>query len=99
MLHRIEPLPQCLSDAERKTLRAVAEAAIPRGKWLPGAGERTTRRLEAFIAEAPPHVRDAWRLLLRLVDAAAIARYLRPMASLDTERRVAIMESFRTGDY
>jgi choline dehydrogenase-like flavoprotein len=99
MLHQIQRSATCLSDRERATFRAIAEAAMPAGRFLPAAGDRTVARAEAFLAALPSPVRSGYRGFLAAADAAAYARYLRPLAKLDAERRVKVLDGWRTGNY
>jgi hypothetical protein len=98
MLHEIRRRPTCLSDRERATLRAVAEAAMPAGKLLPGAGDLCVEKVEAFVASMGGSVQTGFRALLAAIDASAYGRYLRPLARLDQDRRERLLESWRSSD-
>jgi choline dehydrogenase-like flavoprotein len=100
MLHQIRPKPEAmLSPAERRTLLAVAEAAMPPGKKLPGAGPATVERVERFLAEVGPTVATAYRALITGVEAASRARTLRSFPSLDLDQRVRVLAWLQGGDY
>src|SRR5262249_51820240 len=99
MLHEIRTPQRFLSERERATLAAVAAAAIPAGRLLPGAGERTVGKTESFIAALPVATQTAIRVLLAAIDASAYASYLRPMAKLADERRLRVLGKWQNGSY
>ncbi len=80
------------------TLLAIAEAAIPAGRFLPGAGEATVAKVERFLAGLPSPVATGIHALVRAIDASAWLRHRRSFAALSAECRLAVLESFRTGD-
>src|SRR5882672_6925675 len=100
MLHDIRvPEARCLSDGERVTLAAIAEAVMPAGQRFPGADGRTVARMEGYLAQVGDRARLGVRALLGMVDASSYARHLRPFARLSADRRTALLESWRTGSY
>src|SRR5262249_47187450 len=99
MLHEIRRPVTCLSERERATLRAIAEAAMPPGRFLDAAGDRCLTQAEAFLASLPERVRPGYRSFLAAADASSYARHLRSLASLDEEKRVRVLEGWRTGNY
>lgn len=84
-----------LSDRERHVLAAVAAAALPAGRRLPGADRHTVERVESVLAEQPVHLRRAYRGLLRLVDGAALLSHRRGYAALPAAERLALLEAWR----
>src|SRR5688500_17577167 len=100
MLHHVAVESRTvLSERERETLIAVAEAAIPPGRLMPGAGAATVARVEAFLAIAGRSVAQGYRALIATVDGLAYARWFRPFARLELERRERILENLRRSDY
>lgn len=98
MLHEIRTRRTCLTDHERATLLAVAEAAIPAGRTMPGAGAECVAKVENFLALSGSPVVTGYRALLRGVDVAAMGRHLRSFAKLDGARRERVLEGWRAGD-
>jgi choline dehydrogenase-like flavoprotein len=82
----------------RETLVAVAEAAIPRGRFIPAAGEATVAKVERFLDQLPSPLQTGMSGLLRAVEAAAWLGHRRPFTRLSPEKRLAVLESFRGGD-
>jgi choline dehydrogenase-like flavoprotein len=77
---------------------AVAETALPPGRFLPGAGEATVHKVERLLEQLPGSLQRAIGGLLRGLDAAAWVRQLRPFAALSNDKRMAILDGWRTGD-
>ncbi|CAN5264622.1 GMC family oxidoreductase [soil metagenome] len=80
------------------TLIAIAEAAIPAGRFMPAAGAATVAKVEQFLAGLPSPVQTGIHALIRAIDATAWLRHRRSFAALSIERRLGVLESFRTGD-
>jgi len=87
-----------LSKAQHKTLVAVAETALPPGRFIPGAGEATVDKVEQFLDKLPGPLQRGVGGLLRGLDGAAWLGELRPFAKLSPEKRLALLEGWRTGD-
>ena len=103
MLHsirgRAEGGRETLSPRERDTLRAIAETAIPGGRFVPAAGVATVAKVEDFLHASGPGFTRAYRALVAGVDTAARARHLRGFARLTPAARTGMLEWFRGGDY
>jgi choline dehydrogenase-like flavoprotein len=70
---------------------------MPHGRRLPGADDRCIATLESYLANlGRPAIRAA-RALLTALDAEAYARRLRPFARLPEDRRLEILDAWRTG--
>jgi choline dehydrogenase-like flavoprotein len=80
------------------TLLAIAETAIPAGRYIPAAGEATVAKVEQFLSRLPSAVQTGIQALLRTVDATAWLKHRAPFAKLSFEKRLALLDSFRTGD-
>ena len=80
------------------TLLAIAETAIPAGRYIPAAGEATVAKVEHFLSRLPSAVQTGIQALLRTVDATAWLKHRAPFAKLSFEKRLALLDSFRTGD-
>jgi choline dehydrogenase-like flavoprotein len=87
-----------LSPAQHRTLTAVAEAALPAGRFLPAAGEATARKVEQFLGELPLALQRGVRGLLHGLDGAAYLAERRSFARLSLARRLAILDGWRTSD-
>ena len=103
MLHAVRPpddtTDRPLSERQRRTLAAIAEAALPGGAIFPAAGPRTVDKVEAFIGEVG--VGGAANLgigaLLAALDADALLRHRRPLAALPPAARLEVLERWRRG--
>jgi len=80
------------------TLVAIAETAIPAGRYIPAAGEATVAKVERFLETLPQAVRRGIKALITAIDATSYLKHRAPFAKLSFERRLALLESFRTGD-
>jgi choline dehydrogenase-like flavoprotein len=99
VMKRVERAPSGpLSPAQHRTLVAVAEAALPAGRFLPAGGEATVTKVEQFVHKLPGPLQRAVGGLLRWVEAASWLTERRPFAALPAERRLALLERWRTGD-
>src|ERR1044071_6293266 len=78
-----------LPAAQHRTLVAVAEAALPAGRYLRAAGESTVARVEQFLGELPEALQRGVSALLRGLDATAWLTQRRPFARLAVPRRLA----------
>ena len=99
MHHPRPETPPAFSDDERKTLRAIAQATIPAGRFVGGAGGETIAKLERTLDAYGPRLPPVLRAVVRALDAASYARHLRPFARLGTEQAERLLESWRTGGY
>jgi len=77
---------------------AVAETALPAGRFIPAAGEATVHKLERFTSTLPSPIRTGLAGLLRGLDAQAWLDARRPFARVTPEKRLAILEKWRNGD-
>ncbi len=82
--------------AQHRNLVAVAEAALPAGRFLPAAGEATVAKVERFLADLPAALQRAVATLFRGLDAAAWLTARRPFARLPVADRLALLDSWRT---
>ncbi|HEX7699276.1 MAG TPA: GMC family oxidoreductase N-terminal domain-containing protein [Kofleriaceae bacterium] len=80
------------------TLVAIAETAIPAGRYIPAAGEATVAKVERFLQTLPKAVQRGIGALITAIDATSYLKHRAPFAKLSFERRLALLESFRTGD-
>ena len=87
-----------LSGQQHATLVAVAETALPAGRFLPAAGEATARKVAQFAATLPGAVQVGLGGLLRGLDAQAWLGERRPFARVAPERRLALLERWRQAD-
>jgi choline dehydrogenase-like flavoprotein len=86
-----------LSERQRRTLIAVAEAAIPAGEIFPAAGAMTVAKMEPFLSRLPEFANSAAGALLAALDADALLHHRRLFASLSVEDRVEVLERWRRG--
>lgn len=87
-----------LSRSQHATLVAVAETALPAGRFLPAAGEAAVAKVAQLAAGLPGAVRHGLSGLLRGLDAEAWLRERRAFADVAPARRLALLEGWRRGD-
>jgi choline dehydrogenase-like flavoprotein len=87
-----------LSRHQRETLIAVAETALPAGRFLPAAGSDTVDKVERFVAKLPSQLSFGLKGLLRGLDAASYFGERRSFVRVKPEKRLALLESWRSGD-
>lgn len=81
-----------LSPHERRIALALAEAALPPGRFLPGGGPPTVERLEKFLERGGPVYLRALQAGFWGVESAALAQTGRPFTRLPAARRLALLE-------
>jgi hypothetical protein len=87
-----------LTAGQRDTLVAVAEAALPAGRFLHAAGPGTVDRVDDFVDMLPSGLQRGLGGLLAALDASAWLHGRRSFARLPTESRLAVLERWRHGD-
>lgn len=87
-----------LSDRQRATLVAVAETALPAGRYLPAANADTVDKVERFVAKLPSQLSFGLKGLLRALDAASWLGERRPFVKVDPAHRLEVLDSWRHGD-
>jgi choline dehydrogenase-like flavoprotein len=90
-------MPQ-LSRSQRDTLVAIAEAALPAGRYLPAAGAHTVDKVERFIEGLPSPLSRGLGGLIRSVDAAAWLSHRRSFVRLPQAQQLALLDGWRRGD-
>lgn len=86
-----------LTERERQIAVAVAQAAMPPGAVLPGAGETAVARVEAAVALAPG-APQALRAGLWALELAPLARGGVPFTRLTAEDREAALHRWADGE-
>ncbi len=87
-----------LSTSQHRTLVALAETALPAGRFIPAANERTVDRVEHFVSALPETLQRGLAGLLRSLDVQAWITTRRSFADAPTAKRLAILEGWRRGD-
>ena len=87
-----------LSSHQRRTLVAVAETALPAGKFLPAAGEATVDKVDRFLSRLPGALQTGIHGLLAGLDATALLHGRRTFARTAPDARLALLERWRQGD-
>ncbi len=87
-----------LSTSQHRTLVALAATALPAGRFLPAADERTVDRVERFVANLPSAAHFGLEGLLRSLDVQSWVTTRRAFADAPDAKRLAILESWRHGD-
>ena len=83
-----------LSPSERSAMLALATAALPAGRLLPGADGVTVNKAEALVGGLPSAVKVGYRALVRGLDVHARLRHGRSLASLPLGRRLGLLDSW-----
>lgn len=87
-----------LSERQRATLIAVAEAALPAGRFIPGAGAGAVDRVDDLMSTLPSPIGRGMGGLLAGLDAAAWLHGRRSFAKLVPAQRLAVLDGWRRGD-
>lgn len=87
-----------LSSHQRETLIAIAETALPAGRFIPAAGAETVHKVERFLDLLPSPLQRGMGGLLYGLDATAWISHRRSFARVKPEKRLAILERWRTAD-
>ncbi|HSD88124.1 MAG TPA: GMC family oxidoreductase [Kofleriaceae bacterium] len=87
-----------LSSHQRETLVAVAETALPAGRFIPSAGPATVDKVERFVEKLPSQLSFGLKGLLRGLDAAAWIGERRPFRKVKPEKQLKLLEGWRQGD-
>jgi len=87
-----------LSSVQHRTLIAVAEAALPAGRFLPAAGEATVGKVEAFLDRLPSPLQRGVGGLLRALDARSWLGERRPFARATIAHRLPMLDRWRRSD-
>ena len=87
-----------LSRHQRDTLVAVAQTALPAGRFIPAAGAATVDKVERFVAKLPSQLSFGLKGLLRGLDAASWVGERRPFVKVKPQERLALLEGWRSGD-
>ena len=86
-----------LSRHQHETLVAVAETALPAGRFIPAARTPTrSTRSSGSSTKLPSQLSFGLKGLLRGLDAAAWLGERRPFVRVKPEKRLALLESWRT---
>ncbi|MBS1118731.1 MAG: hypothetical protein H6Q90_959 [Deltaproteobacteria bacterium] len=87
-----------LSPSQHRTLVALAETALPAGRFLPAANEQTVDKVERFVGTLPGTLQFGLDGLLRGLDVQTWATERKPFARVSSEKRLAILDGWRRGD-
>ena len=87
-----------LSEHQRQTLLAVAETALPAGRYLPAANADTVDKVERFVAKLPSQLSFGLKGLLRALDATSWLDQRRPFVRIKPHQRFDVLESWRRAD-
>jgi choline dehydrogenase-like flavoprotein len=87
-----------LSESMHETLVAVAEAALPAGRFIPAANANTVAKVESFVGTLPGPLQTGLAGLLRGIDAQSWLGHRRPFAKLAPTKQLALLNGWRQGD-
>ncbi len=87
-----------LSSHQHRTLVALAQSALPAGRFIPAAGEATVGKVEDFFDQLPGPLQLGLSGLVRGLDAASWLGERRSFSRLEPEKRLALLERWRKGD-
>ncbi|HSO00489.1 MAG TPA: GMC family oxidoreductase [Candidatus Nanopelagicales bacterium] len=83
-----------LTARELRVVAALAEAAMPPGELLPGAGADTAAGFAAWLADVPPHIGSGMRAAIWAVELATMPTRLRPFSALTIEQRMDLLHAW-----
>ncbi len=81
------------TTTEHRLLTALAEAALPPGRRLPGADARTVLKLETGLATYPMAMAHGFRALTLSLEGTSVATQGRRFASLPLGRRLEVLRA------
>ncbi|MEO8705959.1 MAG: GMC family oxidoreductase [Kofleriaceae bacterium] len=87
-----------LSPSQHRTLVALAETALPAGRFIPAATEATAKKVEQFASTLPGPIQRGLDGLLRGLDVQSWLTARRPFAGASNAKRLEILEGWRRGD-
>ncbi|MBV8760627.1 MAG: GMC family oxidoreductase [Deltaproteobacteria bacterium] len=87
-----------LSPKQHDTLVAIAETALPKGRYIPAAGESTVSKVESILDRLPSPLQRGLGGLIAALDAQAWISEQRPFARVRPEKRLALLDGWRKGD-
>ena len=79
---------------ERRVIAALAEAALPAGRFLQGGGEHTADQVMRWLDEAPASTAQALRAAYLATELGTMATHWRPFSSLPIETRMRVLEGW-----
>ncbi|MRG95946.1 GMC family oxidoreductase [Polyangium spumosum] len=83
-----------LSARELDILTAVAEAAIPPGAFLEGAGRKTAEATVRYLSDIPRDAIRVFQAALWAVELSTVPTKRRPFSALAPEERLSALERF-----
>ena len=83
-----------LSERELAIVAALAEAAMPAGRFLRGGGPDTAARFAEWLAGVPSHIAAGLRAALWAAEIATVPGRLRPFSALPLEARMAALTAW-----
>jgi len=87
-----------LSPSLHKTLVAIAETALPAGRFIPAAGGKTVEKVLRFASSLPSPLHTGLAGLLRGIEAQSWLAERRPFARVSPDKRLAMLDKWRQGD-
>lgn len=87
-----------MNPRQRETLVAIAEAALPAGRFIPAAGEKTVAKVERFVETLPGAVQTGMGGLLTALEASAWLHERRSFRRLSNARRLAVLDTWKHAD-
>jgi choline dehydrogenase-like flavoprotein len=87
-----------LSPKQHDTLVAVAETALPKGRFIPSAGEATVGKVEQLVDRLPSPLQRGLGGVLGALDATSWISERRTFARVSPAKRLALLETWRHAD-
>jgi choline dehydrogenase-like flavoprotein len=87
-----------LSPAERKILRALADAALPPGQLLPSVSESALDRCEVMLKGLPFKMSNGYRAMLWTLETGAVLRFGGRFSTLPLGRRLRVLEAMHSAE-
>src|SRR4051812_18842158 len=83
-----------LSARDQQVLRAIAEAAMPPGQFLEGAGAATVEATHRWLKDLPDHVSKAIRGAAWALELSTLPTRRRMFSSLPLEARMEALRAW-----
>jgi len=85
------------TERQRRTLTAIAEAALPAGAKFRAAGAHTIAKLEPSLDQLPEALGTGVSAVLAGLDADALLHHGRTLAAITPAQRLALLQRWRAG--
>ncbi|MEJ7728103.1 MAG: GMC family oxidoreductase [Polyangiaceae bacterium] len=82
------------AEREKRVIAAMAEAAIPPGRFLDGAGAQTADGVLRWLEQAPPAAAQALRAAYLMTELGTVATHRSTFSALPLETRARVLQDW-----